>query len=363
LVISWSGMRGLISLAAALALPETIADGQAFPARALVQFLSFAVILATLVVQGLSLGALIRLLGVKADTAEDEEERTARIEAANAAIAAIDRLGEDPAIPRAVIEQIRMLYINRLEQLSEPDRAGAPGSDAQNPDYANVSDSLRLAAISAERNALREMRRRRAVGDGPLRVMESELDLMETVLSRRGATYSRIGGPRMTPERSLICWARGSEIVATMRLPVDETASQLGSSSPGRGSSPPPSLRKARAAALSPRPSRAVKNSSSVSIAETFSAAAMTRNWFKLAPSAPASRSTAAFNDKGSRTETVTDVSSRLCSRSFAPPTNFGINNDQNSGSLGAKCDLGAHVVLARCKADMARSDTGVNVN
>jgi hypothetical protein len=95
-----------------------------------------------------------------------------------------------------------MLYINRLEQLSEPDRAGAPGSDARDPDYANVSDSVRLAAIAAERKALHEMRRRRAVGDGPLRVMESELDLMETVLSRRGATYSRIGGPRMTPERS-----------------------------------------------------------------------------------------------------------------------------------------------------------------
>jgi CPA1 family monovalent cation:H+ antiporter len=202
LVISWSGMRGLISLAAALALPETIADGQAFPARALVQFLSFAVILATLVVQGLSLGALIRVLGVKKDSTADDEERAARIEAANAAIAAIERIGENPAIPRPVIEQTRMLYINRLDQLSEPDRKDGASAAANDPDHANFSDSLRLAAIAAERKALHEMRRRRAIGDGPLRVMQSELDLMETVLNRRGATYSRIGVPHAKPKRS-----------------------------------------------------------------------------------------------------------------------------------------------------------------
>ncbi len=194
LVISWSGMRGLISLAAALALPDMIADGQPFPARALVQFLSFAVILATLVVQGLSLGSLIRLLDVKSDSAADDEERAARIEAATAAIAAIDRAGENPEFPRAIIEQTRMLYVNRLEELSEADPGAGTDSAGHDPGKAHAFDALRLAAITAERKALHDMRRRRAVGDEVARMLQGELDLLESMLGSRGASHSRKGG-------------------------------------------------------------------------------------------------------------------------------------------------------------------------
>ncbi len=181
LVVSWSGMRGLVSLAAALALPETTDSGAPFPARALVLFLAYSVILATLVVQGLSLGALIRALGVKEDGASADEERLARTETANAAIAALDQLAENPAIPRDVIDHVRMHYISRLNQLHEEDATGA-----NTPSNAGLLDAVRLAAIAAERKALLAPRLRRAVGDGPLHTIQQELDLLETALRRRG---------------------------------------------------------------------------------------------------------------------------------------------------------------------------------
>jgi CPA1 family monovalent cation:H+ antiporter len=196
LVLSWSGMRGLISLAAALALPDTIADGSAFPARALVQFLSFAVILATLVVQGLSLGTLIRVLGVERDGAEDDDERAARLETANAAIATIDRVAEKQQFPGAVVDAVRALYVSRLAQLSDHSPHG-PADPAE----AGYSDALRLIALKAERRALLEMWRRRAIGDAAIRAIQSELDMMETLLRRRSETFLRIANIEAAVER------------------------------------------------------------------------------------------------------------------------------------------------------------------
>jgi monovalent cation/hydrogen antiporter len=88
-VIAWTGMRGVISLAAALALPLTIEGGAAFPERDLILFLTFCVILATLVVQGLTLPALIRALDLHDDGSQDQEEIIGRIEVAQAALARI----------------------------------------------------------------------------------------------------------------------------------------------------------------------------------------------------------------------------------------------------------------------------------
>jgi CPA1 family monovalent cation:H+ antiporter len=180
LVVGWSGMRGLISLAAALALPDTIGDGEPFPARALILFLAFSVILATLVVQGLTLGTVIRLLRVGEDGTAEAEERLARTETANAAIAALDALGESATFPRDVIDQVRMLYISRLGQLNADGMAEAPGIA-----NAGQMDAARLAGLAAERKALLALRRRRAVGDGPLNAIQNELVLLETVLKRR----------------------------------------------------------------------------------------------------------------------------------------------------------------------------------
>lgn len=185
-VIGWSGMRGLVSLAAALALPGTIADGSPFPARALILFLAFSVVFATLVVQGLTLGGLIRLLEVGDDGADDEEERLARIEAATAAICAIDSLAENPALPRDVLDRLRILYVGRIEQA---DSGHGRSSDPSNADFL---DAARLAAIAAEREAILRLRHDRKIGDVPMHKIERELDLLELTIKRRQPTYSRV---------------------------------------------------------------------------------------------------------------------------------------------------------------------------
>ena len=89
-IIGWTGMRGVVSLAAALALPLTIQNGEPFPGRDLILFLTFIVILATLVVQGLSLPMLIRWLGVKDDGSMEKEEREARLKANQSALAKLE---------------------------------------------------------------------------------------------------------------------------------------------------------------------------------------------------------------------------------------------------------------------------------
>ena len=98
-IVAWTGMRGVVSLAAALALPLTLRDGATpFPRRELILFLTFVVILATLVLQGLSLPPLIRLLGIKDDRSMEKEEREARLKANQAALARLNQIAErDPA--------------------------------------------------------------------------------------------------------------------------------------------------------------------------------------------------------------------------------------------------------------------------
>src|SRR5262249_58465666 len=91
-LLSWAGMRGAVSLAAALALPLTTDAGAPFPHRDLVIFLTFCVILGTLVVQGLSLPALIRMMHLEPDQSEEDENAEARIRAAEAALARLEDL-------------------------------------------------------------------------------------------------------------------------------------------------------------------------------------------------------------------------------------------------------------------------------
>ena len=86
-IVAWTGMRGVVSLAAALAVPLTLSDGSPFPGRDYILFITFCVILATLVLQGLSLPALIHRLGVVDDGLANVEERTARLKANEAALA------------------------------------------------------------------------------------------------------------------------------------------------------------------------------------------------------------------------------------------------------------------------------------
>ncbi|MDB5395806.1 MAG: Na+/H+ antiporter [Rhodospirillales bacterium] len=178
-VIGWSGMRGLVSLAAALALPETIDGGAPFPARAIILFVAFAVILATLVVQGLTLSGLVQLVRIENDGSAEREEKLARAEAAVAAIATIDKLAETPALPQEVLDRLRLLYFARLQQASGDQTEGS-----HNPTNADFLDAVRLAAIGSERSAILRLRHKKVIGDGPLHKIQRELDLAEASVKR-----------------------------------------------------------------------------------------------------------------------------------------------------------------------------------
>ena len=122
-IVAWTGMRGVVSLAAALALPDTMRDGKPFPGRDLILFLTFIVILATLVVQGLSLPPLIRWLGVKDDGSMEKEEREARLKANQAALARLNWESETRACqgrrPPAPARRATEDHIRQVED-SEP---------------------------------------------------------------------------------------------------------------------------------------------------------------------------------------------------------------------------------------------------
>jgi len=178
-IVGWTGMRGVVSLAAALAIPQTMADGSAFPARDLVVFLSFAVIFSTLVVQGTTLGPLIRWLGVGGDRNFEREEESARRKLAHAALVEIDRLAAEDMVAMEVAPNLRRGYEARL-------RAEKPTQHDRELDEARrQARRVRLAVVAAERRRLLKLRREREIGDDVLHKLMREVDLEEMRLSNR----------------------------------------------------------------------------------------------------------------------------------------------------------------------------------
>jgi CPA1 family monovalent cation:H+ antiporter len=174
-IMSWCGMRGIVSLAAALALPTTIADGTPFPQRDLIVFLTFAVIAVTLVLQGLTLAPLIRRLHLGTDWGPHEEGHVARRAMVAAALAAIDDLARTSGVDEALAARIRAEFAEKLAS------AGAqPGPDTQfGLDHAR---QLRRAAISAERQELIRIWRENQISDDVLHHLEEMLDYQESRL-------------------------------------------------------------------------------------------------------------------------------------------------------------------------------------
>jgi CPA1 family monovalent cation:H+ antiporter len=171
-VLSWAGMRGIVSLAAALALPDAIASGAPFPQRGLVLFLAFCVILVTLVLQGLTLPALVRALDV-IGPAHDEERLEARRLALEAALLRLDELALRDDLPADGLAHLRLRYQHALRVLDERDLAAG---DVET--HRRVQRDL----IEAERKLLLDMRRHGAVSDEIFRELEHMLDLRATWL-------------------------------------------------------------------------------------------------------------------------------------------------------------------------------------
>ena len=120
-VLGWSGMRGGVSLAAALAVPLT-AEGHAFPDRAVVIFIAYITIAATLVIPGLTLSPLIRRLGLGEEEAVAREEARARVQLAHTALRRIEDLAASEQLPEALLDQLRFRYEQRISRLEPDDR-------------------------------------------------------------------------------------------------------------------------------------------------------------------------------------------------------------------------------------------------
>ena len=167
-VISWVGIRGAVSLVAALALPID------FPDRELIVFLTFTVIVATLVIQGLTLPSLIRALGISDDGGADREDAKARIRAAEAALERLEELLDDGAVSPQTAERLRgALGFRRDRFRARLDEDGDGAIEQQSVSYQRVMRQL----LDAERAALVALRNERVIDDNVMQRVQRDLDL------------------------------------------------------------------------------------------------------------------------------------------------------------------------------------------
>jgi CPA1 family monovalent cation:H+ antiporter len=177
-VIAWTGMRGVISLAAALALPLQTASGVPFPDRDLIIFMTFCVIFATLVVQGLSLPLLIRALGLEDDRIGDKEETHGRIGIAEAALERLEELVDEDWVREDTAERIRGLYSYRRNRFASRFEGDTDGVEVRSAAY----QRLMVELLGAQRLRLVTMRDEGSIGDEVMHRIERDLDLEESRL-------------------------------------------------------------------------------------------------------------------------------------------------------------------------------------
>jgi hypothetical protein len=179
-IVGWAGMRGVVSLAAAFALPLALPTDRPFPGRDYILFVAFSVILVTLVLQGLTLPVLIRKLGVPRDAETDDEERLARLEANKAALKWIEEAGANGKFSPDAANRLHAEYDERIEQLEHC---------AENPDDCRGEiatpqyQRLQHQALRIERKTIIRLRNERVINDDALRRIQRDLDLAEARLT------------------------------------------------------------------------------------------------------------------------------------------------------------------------------------
>jgi len=171
-LVSWCGMRGVVSLAAALALPMVLPDGAQFPERDLVILLTFGIVFVTLVGQGLTLPPLIRALRLESDSSGETEAELAREAMRRAAVQAVDKLVVEQGLPAHEAVVVKRFF-NR-------------GSGTRTGSHRAVDSEARLwlCAVAAQRAALLHLWRKGEIGDDVLTRLEREVDLAETRLAQ-----------------------------------------------------------------------------------------------------------------------------------------------------------------------------------
>lgn len=186
-LISWTGMRGVISLAAALAVPSMLpADhpSELDVNLALIIFFTYVVILVTLVLQGLTLPLLIRWLKVS-DTGEtDREERHARLKANLAANARLAEFEEREQFPRELLDRLRAEYDDRIRQLEAGD--AGDGAMEHRGLFSSEYEALQQEALNVERSVIIRLRNERVINDIALRRIQHDIDLAEARLRSEG---------------------------------------------------------------------------------------------------------------------------------------------------------------------------------
>ena len=170
-VMSWCGMRGIVSLAAALALPLSTDLDIPFPYRDHLIFFTFVVIFVTLVVQGLTLSPIIRHIGLGTDWSGLEEERRARADLGHAALTEIERVAVEEHAPPALVERIRAEFSEKILE--------AMPSGPEEHTEAEIAKRLRNAAVRAERAELIRIWRKNRISDEVLHQLEEELDYQQ----------------------------------------------------------------------------------------------------------------------------------------------------------------------------------------
>jgi monovalent cation/hydrogen antiporter len=176
LVFGWSGMRGVVSLAAAMALPAVVPGGDPFPQRSLIVFLAFSVVVSTLVVQGLSLAPLIRALGLAGGSGPNCEAEEAHRIAIQAALAHLEEArGHDRAEYGGVYDDLAQHYREQLDALT----GATDGATDARPLQYHKHQALSHELLRVQRRALQHLRRDGRIDEQVLRNLERDLDLQE----------------------------------------------------------------------------------------------------------------------------------------------------------------------------------------
>lgn len=192
LIVAWTGTRGVVSLATALALPLTLGNNILFPQRSLILFLAFVVIFLTLVIQGLSLPLLIKMLAVKITADSSTEERTLRLLIANSVINFIEQ-----DFPRVISEPLKMQisrrYIETRDALSKEPK---DHTDDRTAESASLQDPSVLSAQKEINNFQRQLlirfHREGVFNQASVRRLEQELDHDELQLGRQNRKKSKL---------------------------------------------------------------------------------------------------------------------------------------------------------------------------
>ena len=186
-IVAFTGLRGIVSLATALALPLEVEGGGPFPARDLLLFLTFTTILMTLVGQGLTLPLLVRWLGVADDGDGEREEHKARLHAAKAVLVRLEELVAEEWATAEAVGRLRDHYTDRARHLADElglvIEALGPHEDGHDDGHLLAEKRMRRELIATERRVIIGLRDEGVIGDEALRAIERDLDLEELRLA------------------------------------------------------------------------------------------------------------------------------------------------------------------------------------